>query len=62
PNPLNEATKNPHNQHLESLETAMPGFMPNLTASASTLRSTSATCRTLSSQSRTASSGCSSAA
>lgn len=24
PNPLNEATKNPHNQHLESLETAMP--------------------------------------
>ncbi len=24
PNPLNEATKNPHNQHLASLETAMP--------------------------------------
>ncbi len=24
PNPLNEATKNPHNQNLESLETAMP--------------------------------------
>lgn len=24
PNPLNEATKNPHNQHLKSLETAMP--------------------------------------
>lgn len=24
PNPLNEATKNPHNQHLESLEKAMP--------------------------------------
>ena len=24
PNPLNEATKNPHNQHLQSLETAMP--------------------------------------
>ncbi len=24
PNPLNEATKNPHNAHLESLETAMP--------------------------------------
>lgn len=24
PNPLNESTKNPHNQHLQSLETAMP--------------------------------------
>ena len=24
PNPLNEATKNPHNQHLASLETSMP--------------------------------------
>ena len=24
PNPLNEATKNPHNQHLQSLEKAMP--------------------------------------
>ncbi|MGM9735570.1 MAG: pyruvate, phosphate dikinase [Candidatus Cryptobacteroides sp.] len=30
PNPLNEATKNPHNQHLESLETAMPDVYKEL--------------------------------
>ena len=32
PNPLNEATKNPHNQHLESLETAMPEVYKELDA------------------------------
>ena len=30
PNPLNEATKNEHNQHLESLETAMPSVYREL--------------------------------
>ncbi|MBR5249513.1 MAG: pyruvate, phosphate dikinase [Bacteroidales bacterium] len=30
PNPLNEATKNEHNQHLESLETAMPAVYREL--------------------------------
>ncbi len=30
PNPLNEATKNPHNAHLDSLETAMPGVYKEL--------------------------------
>ena len=30
PNPLNEATKNPHNQHLKSLETAMPAVYKEL--------------------------------
>ena len=32
PNPLNEATKNPHNAHLESLETAMPEVYKELDA------------------------------
>ncbi len=32
PNPLNEATKNPHNKHLESLETAMPEVYAELNA------------------------------
>ncbi len=32
PNPLNEATKNPHNQHLASLETAMPEVYAELDA------------------------------
>ncbi len=32
PNPLNEATKNPHNQNLESLETAMPEVYAELDA------------------------------
>ena len=30
PNPLNEATKNPHNQHLASLETSMPEVYADL--------------------------------
>ena len=32
PNPLNEATKNPHNANLESLEKAMPGVYKELDA------------------------------
>ena len=58
PNPLNEATKTPHNADLASLETAMPEVYKELD---DTLRNTSTICRTSSSPFRTANSGCSSA-
>ena len=59
PNPLNEDTKNDQNEHLPSLEKAMPEVYEQLFGDPQQARSTTTTtCRTSSSPSRTAGSGC----